>query len=237
LAADGLAVCSDGAVSLRDPSLTRPRRVIFAAMIYSAAVAASVLAGLGWWNISRPVTAAQVSDGPFAEVFIGMSGGIVLLIATGFALPPRWRASSVAGPLMLALAGVELIAAGVGMAVGRAFSRGSPLAVIVIAGLGLALILRAALTRVRSVSRAAARDEMVRTGLHVAGLVADREQTAMVNNVPRWRVVVRFADASGTTRWVTKHSTTRSPPSVGQPVDVYFDPSRPDRQRDIVVSW
>jgi hypothetical protein len=232
-----MTVCSDGAVSLHDPSLTRPGRVTVAAVIYSAAVAASVLAGWGLWNISRPVTAAQVSDGPFAEVFIGMFGAIVLLIATGFALPRRWRASSVAGPLMLALAGFELIAASVGMALARASSRGSPLAVIAIGGVGVALMLRAGLQRVRSVSRAAARDEMVRTGLHVAGLVTDREQTALVNNVPRWRVVVRFADASGTTRWVTKHSTTWSPPGVGQSVDVYLDPSRPDRQHDIVVSW
>jgi hypothetical protein len=49
----------------------------------------------------------------------------------------------------------------------------------------------------------------------------------VVNNVPRWKVVVRFTDGSGATRWVTKHTTTWDPPSVNQQAAVYFDPSRP----------
>lgn len=111
---------------------------------------------------SRPI--ARVAG----ELGINEGTLIALPIATGSALPRRWRASRIAGPL-LGMAGFELIAVSVGMVVARASSGGSALMVIVIAGLGVALMLAAALIRVRSVSRAAARDTMVRTGLHVAG--------------------------------------------------------------------
>lgn len=230
-----MPVCFDAAVSLRDPSLTRPGRVAFAAAIYVVALGAAGLAGWGWAT-SPQGTSDHLTPG-IAAIMFGQGGAIVLLIATGFALPPRWRASSIGGPLMLGLAGFEVVALSAGMGVALASSHGSALGVLVMAGLGVALMLAGALLRIRSVSRTSTRDRLVTTGLHVAGVVTDREQTGMVNNVPRWRVVTQFSDASGTTRWVTKHSTTWSPPLIGQEVDVYFDPAHPDHQREIVVSW
>lgn len=223
------------AVSTRDPSLTRPGRVIFAAVLFAASVAAAGAAGWGWIG-STPLP-GQGGNAHSVAMAVGQIGAFLLLLATGFAMPNRWRASSVAGPLMLGQAGLLLLAGTVGAAAGRPSGSGSVAAIAGTAALGGALVLTAALLRVRLVSRAAARENMVMTGQHVMGLVTERAQTAMVNNVPRWRVVVRFGDASGTTRWVTKHRTTWDPPQVGQAVDVYFEPSRPDRQRSIVVSW
>lgn len=231
----------DAAVSLHDPSLTRPGRVAFAAIIYVAALAAAGLAGWGWSTVSSGSSTAgpdsQVSGGPFVAVFVGQGGAIALFIATGFALPHRWRASSFVGQLMFGLAGLELIAASVGVNIARTSSGGSARGVVVIAGLGMALMVGAALWRVRSVSRVANRNRMMRGRAHVAGLVTDVGQTGTINNIPHWRVVVRFNDASGETRWVTKRSTTWTPPDVGQQVDVYFDSTRKDDRSDIFVSW
>ena len=78
---------------------------------------------------------------------------------------------------------------------------------------------------------------MLRSGQRALGQVTEVAQTGTVNNVPRWRIVVRFTDPWGATRWVTKHRTTWSPPAPDQQAVVYFNPSRPDDQRHMVVQW
>jgi hypothetical protein len=147
-----------------------------------------------------------------AALVVGQFGAIGLLVGTGFALPFPWRTSGRAGPLLLGQAGVLLLAGCAGMAVARTSLPGpEPVllpGMIVVAGLGAALVLAALLARHRSVSRAATRADVLGTRQQTTGLVTEATQTGTVNQVPRWRVVVRFTDASGATRWVTKHTST-----------------------------
>lgn len=58
-----------------------------------------------------------------------------------------------------------------------------------------------------------------RTGKSVDGVVTESTTNSTVNNVPRWRIVVRFVD------------------SARLPVTVHFDPARPGDKRRIVVDF
>jgi len=166
--------------------------------VFAASLAAATLAGWGWAMVALP---AQDMGAHAAAVVLGQAGAIGLLVATSFALPTRWRTGSRIGPLITGQAGAMLIAVSAGLAVALAAPAGSgPARVIapgVIGVLGVALLLTAALAHVRSGRRAAARDDMVRTGQQAPGLITEAAQTGMMNNVPRWRVVVRFTDSSG----------------------------------------
>jgi hypothetical protein len=222
-------------VSIHDPSAARPGRVIFAVLVFLASVAAAVTAG------AIGAVPSQDEGSHAVALFIGDAGAIGLLIATGFALPFRWRTSDRAGLLLLGQGGLLLVAGSAGMAVARtslpAPRSVMPPSVIAAAGLGVALMLAAPALRARSRRRAALRDEMIGSGRQATGLVTSVTQTGTVNQVPRWRVAVQFQDATGTTRWVTKHTTTWQPPVAGQQAAVYFDPVRPGDQRRIVVAW
>jgi hypothetical protein len=227
-----------GRVSLHDPSAVRPGRVIFASALTILALAGAVVAGWGWAIFAVP---DQDLAAHALAIFAGMAGAIGLMVASGFAWPVRWRASDVAGPLFTGLAGLLLMGAGAGMAIALGSLRLAgwgwliPPAVLLTAGVVLLLI--APLTYVRRRRRTADQQEMVQTGQRSPGLVTEVTQTAMVDNVPRWRIVVSFRDSSGATRWVTEHHTTWQPPSVNQEAVVYYNPTNPGDQRHIVVRW
>jgi hypothetical protein len=66
-------------------------------------------------------------------------------------------------------------------------------------------------------------------------VVTDSSMTGSVNGVPRHRMVVRFVDAHGDTRWVTKRATTWGALREGEAVTVHYDPAEPGDQRRMVV--
>jgi hypothetical protein len=225
--------CHTG-VSLHDPVLTGPRRAILASALYLASLAAAAVAGWGWARVTGPASGGAA---PTVAVMTGQFGALGMFLATSFALPVRWRGGATAGALMTAQAGTMLIAVGAGAAVALS-ALGEPLvAPVALGALGVALVPAAVLIHIRSRRRAAARNEMIRTGQRAQGVVTEAVQTGSINNVPRWRVVVRFTDGSGASRLVTQRTTTWHPPSVDQRAVVHFDPSRPGDQRHMVVTW
>lgn len=210
----------------------------FAIAVFAVSLAAAAVTGWGWGIFGVP---AKDQGAHALALMAGQVSAIGLLVASGFALPVSWRRSDRAGPLLMAQAGVMLIAGAAGMAVALTAAAGPgsslPMVPVIIGGLGAALVLAAVLMRAGSGRRAAARAEMIRAGRQAPGVVTQAAQTGMVNNVPRWRVVVRFTDEAGADRWVTKHTTTYRPPGVGRQAVVYYDPARPGDQRHMVVSW
>jgi hypothetical protein len=234
-----MPACCYYCMTTYDPSTTRPGRLILAAVVFAASLAAAGVAGWGWGLAGA--SGSQATGAHEAAIVIGQSGAIALSIATGFALPFRWRTSGVAGPLMLVQVGVMIVVACAGVAVARS-SLPAPRSVlppglIAVAGLGIVMVLTAGLVHVGLVRRARAHSDTLRTGQQVLGVITDVTQTGLINDAPRWRVVTRFADTSGITRWVTTHTTTFDPPRAGQGATVHFDPARPGDNRHIVVSW
>jgi len=227
------------AVSLRDPSETRPVRVLLVVLLAVLALVAAIVAGWGW---SLPNDASDQSLGPQAlAIFLGMPGAILGLIATGFAMPSQWRRSPAAGPLLMGLSGLAALGAAAGYLAGALPTNPSGAAWLfqpAFYGIpGIGLLVAAPLTYVARRRRTVEQQGMLRSGQRAVGQVAEVSQTSMVNNVPRWRIVVRFTDPWGATRWVTKHQTTWDPPAPNQQAVVYFNPARPDDQRHMVVQW
>jgi hypothetical protein len=165
---------------------------------------------------------------------VGQLGGVLAFIATAFALPLKYRNSANSATWLV----MGLLFAGLpfGAGVGFAISGMVRTALVLVAF--AAVIAGFAVWRWRA--RLAGDDrhaEVRRTGKAVDGVVTESTTNSTVNNVPRWRIVVRFVDSAGTTRWFTLHETTFSAPSVGQPVTVHFDPARPGDKRRIAVDF
>ncbi|RLV50721.1 hypothetical protein D9V37_01795 [Nocardioides mangrovicus] len=166
-------------------------------------------------------------------LFVGQFLSILLLVLSGFVLPYRWRTSSVLGPLLVGLVGADLVVAGLGYRIGGGSAAG---------GLGIAiagvLVLAVGASTVWLKRRARARRDDVRAhGAAVAGLITEVSTSESVNNVPRWRIVVRFVDSAGDTRYWVDHRTTYSPPAQGQQVLVHYDPANPGDKRHIVADY
>jgi len=85
------------------------------------------------------------------------------------------------------------------------------------------------------------RDRMNRlmaTGTKASGTVTEVVATGTeVQGMPRLQFTVKFADASGVSRWVTKKANfpPASVPRAGDDAVVWFDPLNPGDETDIVV--
>lgn len=207
--------------------------MVLAGAVYVVTLVAAGVSAWGWAGMVRLEAGGAVDGVRVIALVAGQFGAIGGVVATTFALPRRWRAGAgagwlIAGGLLTGLAE----AAAVGMAVAGAPTVAAGFAV---AGVGFALL---AWWRTR---KRRALDELHqhirRTGQVADGVVTEVGSHSRINGVPRWRIVVSYADAAGTRRWVTKHATTYSPPRTGRPVVVRYDPARPGDQRRIVVDW
>lgn len=100
----------------------------------------------------------------------------------------------------------------------------------------LAITFAVTLARAQRKSRVAA--ELVETGRKVRGTVTEVRDTGVeVSGLPFLEFTVRFQDAEGTDRWVTKKGTfpPAEQPRAGDPVAVWFDPLAPGDQKRILV--
>ena len=213
-------------MSTRDPALPRTSRAVLAGAVYALTLLAAVACAWGWSFVATLGDGDEFPVGRFLALALGQVGMIGGFVATVFALPRKWRTA--AG---LLFAGLPLAAAA-GFALG-----GMPRTAL---GVALAAVVLAGLVLWHRRSRLATEElhaEIRRAGRAAEGVVTESSTHGTVNNVPRWRVVVKFVDAAGTTRWFTTHRTTFTPPSVGQPAVVRYDPARPGDTRRIVVEF
>jgi hypothetical protein len=80
--------------------------------------------------------------------------------------------------------------------------------------------------------------ELAKTGTRVRGTVTEVIDTGLeIQDLPRVRFTVRFTDADGVERWVTKKSIfpVASVPREGDPAVVWFDPLNPGDEKGIMV--
>ncbi|MFJ6571660.1 DUF3592 domain-containing protein [Streptomyces sp. NPDC091292] len=90
--------------------------------------------------------------------------------------------------------------------------------------------------RTRRESRAR---EVMATGTRTQGVVTDVTETgAEIRHRPHIRIVVKFTDHEGVTRWVTKSGTVPRPriPRQGTPATVWFDRSTPSDESAIPIA-
>jgi len=216
--------------------------VVLSVVLFVLDLVAGAVTGWAWtvdWSPHEVVARSVATLG-------GQGLLMVLFIASGFALPRRWLNAAFTRLLGWAVPGLLVLAVASGIAVGRAqlpagASGQRPAVfgptVLLMSAVGAVLLGTAVAVHFGGRRRAVVEKEIMRAGTHTVGQVTDTYQTGSVNDVPRWRVVVRFVDSAGTTRWVTKRIITWEPPRTGQRVQVYYDPTRPDARRLIFVRY
>lgn len=233
-------------MSTVDPTRRRSIRLPLGIVLLVLAVPA---AGASGWGMDWLDSTATEDAGHLLIAVCGELAAIALLIAGTFALPARVRMNLHPAILFLGATGVLLLASAVGMVVawrqqpltrrdwltGELVHRPSLLTPELTAGGGLALALLAVLAyRVRR-RRLRWHEEVMAHGATAEGVITEALNLGTLKHMPRWRLVVRFEDGEGTTRWVVTRARTWSPIEKGDRRIVHFDPKHPGDKRRIVV--
>lgn len=213
-------------MSTIDPSSPRLWRLAVASVIGVIALLAAALAAWGY-------SVNETGTGPGSEsaaAGLGQPLAIVSFIGFLLAMPPRWRSGRTVSRIFSVSLCAMALAAAVGFAVAGALSLAG-VAVALAIVMGSVITIRYLIGRYRDDLRNA----VLANGTTALGIVTECSVTATVNGVPRHRMVIRFTDTTGTTRWVTKRATTWDPLAEGEQVHVHYDPTAPSAQKRMVV--
>jgi hypothetical protein len=166
---------------------------------------------------------------PFFTAFIGLAIGLLLFL-------PRWTSPERIGFQKGFLEGDAATAWGPGSWVMYALPWWLPAVFGLIAMLALIGLVRGS---ARGRQKSDRIRSMIETGIRVLGTVSEVTSTGLIiMGNPQAQLTVRFTDASGTSRWVTKKHVfpPASIPRTGDAFTVWYDPLDPGNEKSIVLA-
>lgn len=165
---------------------------------------------------------------PFVTAFLGVAAGLLLFV-------PRWTAPDAVGHVE-AFLGDDAAPWDAGGWIMYWMPWWLPILFAVLGLLVLWLVIRSgALAR----RKAATISSMIQAGVREVGAVSEviATGTEIMGN-PLLQLTVRYTDATGTPRWVTKRHVfpVAQQPRVGDVFTVWYDPNRPGDEKSIVLA-